>query len=66
MGVDWPGEFFVEVAVICFRFSANLESKLVLRVLAFGVGEGFEEREDLEVEEGELLRVSSFFGSFLL
>ena len=66
MGDDWVGGFFLKVAETCFRFSANLESKLVLTLLAFEGGEGFDDKEDLEVEEGELLRVSSFFGPFLV
>ena len=34
------GEFFLDDATSCLRLFANLESKLVLMVLAFGRGEG--------------------------
>ena len=58
---DWVGGFFLDDATICFLLFASLENKLVLMVLAFGGGEGFSDKEGLKVEEGELLRLSSFF-----
>ena len=68
---DWVAVegFFLNEAATCFLFSANLVSKLVLTVLAFGSGGVgiFADKEVLEVEEvRELPRVSSFFGPFLL
>ena len=66
MGDDWVGGFFRIDAATCFLFSAKRDSKLLLTLLDLEEGEGFDDKEDLEDEEGELLRVSSFFGPFLL
>ena len=64
---DVVGAFFRKDAETCFRFADNLESKLFLPELEFERGEEeCVDNEGLEVEDGKLLRISAFFGPFLL
>ena len=62
---DVVGAFFRKDAETCFRFADNLESKLFLAEFERGEEECVD-NEGLEVEDGKLLRISAFFGPFLL